>query len=465
MADRDVLVIGGGPGGYVAAIRAAQLGLTTSLIDDGPALGGTCLNVGCIPSKALLESSELYWAARNQFSDHGIEVSPELRLDAMMSRKERIVRELTGGVGLLMKKNDIEVIQGRGRLLGQGRVRVTDRDGAERELTSRHVILAMGSVPVALPELPFDEQLILSSTGALELERVPQHLVVVGGGAIGLELGSVWARVGSKVTVVELLDSIVPFADRRLARRLQKALESRGLEFQLGTRVTGAERTEHGLRVTIEDRDGEQQSMTCDRILVAVGRRPATAGQGLEDVGISLDDRGFVIVDEAGQTSVSDVWAIGDLVSGPMLAHRASEEGVAVAERIAGQPGFVDHTIIPNVVYTSPELAMVGRTEEQLKEEGVPYRAGRFSFRANGRAKSLGEEEGMVTILAHAETDRILGVHMLGPRVSELIAEAVVAMSFAGSAEDLARIVHAHPTLSEVVHESALAVDKRQING
>ncbi len=464
MGERDVVVIGGGPGGYVAAIRAAQLGLGVALVDDGPALGGTCLNVGCIPSKALLESSELYWAARHRFAGHGIHVEPRLDLAAMQERKRRIVAELTAGIGLLMKKHRIEVVRGRGRLLGPGRVAVPGPEG-ERLLECRHVILAMGSVPVELPGLPFDEERILSSTGALELPEVPEHLVVVGAGAIGLELGSVWARLGARVTVVEALDRIVPFADRQLARRLRKALEAQGLAFRLRSTVAAAVPAGEGLEVTVEGPEGAVETLSCDRLLVAVGRRPATAGQGLAEAGVRLDERGFVVVDGAGRTSVDGVWAIGDLTPGPMLAHRASEEGVAVAERIAGLPGHVDRDLIPSVVYTAPELAAVGRTEEELEAAGVPYRVGRFAFRANGRARSLGEVEGLVKVLAHAESDRILGVHMLGPRVSELIHEAVVAMAFAASSEDLARIVHAHPTLAEVVHEAALAVERRQIHG
>ncbi len=462
MADYDLVVIGGGPGGYVAAIRAAQLGLRTALIDDNPVLGGTCLRVGCIPSKALLESSELYWQAGHGFGDHGIGVGGlELDLERMMARKDAIVEQLTGGIGMLMKKNKVEVIAGRGRLLGTGKVEVTGTDGS-RELSAGHVILAMGSVPVELPNLPFDGRRVISSTEALELDKVPKRLLVVGAGAIGLEMGSVWARLGAEVTVVELLPQIVPFADRQLAQALQRELEGQGLAFKLSSRVTGAKVTSRTVTVTVQSEDGSE-TLKADRVLVAVGRRPNTRGQGLEEAGVELDERGFVRVDSY-RTSVDDVWAIGDLAPGPMLAHKASEEGVAVAERIAGQPGAFDASTVPNVVYTSPELATVGRTEEELKQAEIPYRTGRFHFRANGRAKALGEEAGMVKVLAHRDTDRILGVHMLGPRVSELIAEAVVAMEFAASSEDLARIIHAHPTLSEVVHEAALAVDRRAIH-
>jgi dihydrolipoyl dehydrogenase len=462
MADYDVVVIGGGPGGYVAAIRAAQLGLRAAVIDDNPVLGGTCLRIGCIPSKALLESSELYWQAGHRFGDHGIGVGGlELDLERMMGRKDAIVEQLTGGIGTLMKKNKVEVVGGRGRLLGTGKVEVTGTDG-RRELTTGHVILAMGSVPVELPDLPFDGRRIISSTEALELDKVPKRLLVVGAGAIGLEMGSVWARLGAEVTVVELLPQIVPFADRQLAQALQRELEAQGLAFKLSSKVTGAKVTSRTVTVTIESEDSSE-TLKADRVLVAVGRRPNTRGQGLEEAGVELDERGFVRVD-GYRTSVDSVWAIGDLAPGPMLAHKASEEGVAVAERIAGQPGAFDPATVPNVVYTSPELATVGRTEDELKQAEIPYRSGRFLFRANGRAKALGEEAGMVKVLAHRDTDRILGVHMLGPRVSELIAEAVVAMEFAASSEDLARIIHAHPTLSEVVHEAALAVDRRAIH-
>jgi len=462
MADYDLVVIGGGPGGYVAAIRAAQLGLRTALIDDNSVLGGTCLRVGCIPSKALLESSELYWQAGHGFGDHGIGVGGlELDLERMMARKDAIVEQLTGGIGMLMKKNKVEVVGGRGRLLGAGKVEVTGTDGS-RELSAGHVILAMGSVPVELPDLPFDGRRVISSTEALELDRAPKRLLVVGAGAIGLEMGSVWARLGAEVTVVELLPQIVPFADRQLAQALQRELEGQGLAFRLSSKVTGAKVTSRTATVTVESENGSE-TLKADRVLVAVGRRPNARDQGLEEAGVELDERGFVRVDSY-RTSVDNVWAIGDLAPGPMLAHKASEEGVAVAERIAGRPGAFDPATVPNVVYTSPELATVGRTEEELKRAETPYRTGRFHFRANGRAKALGEEAGMVKVVAHRGTDRILGVHMLGPRVSELIAEAVVAMEFAASSEDLARIIHAHPTLSEVVHEAALAVDRRAIH-
>lgn len=459
----DLVVVGAGPGGYVAAIRAAQLGLATALVDKRRSLGGTCLNIGCIPSKALLESSELYAGARHHLTDHGIEV-PEVRLDLarMMARKEKVVRELTDGVGLLMKKNKVKVLTGRGELTAPDRV-VVHGDGGPTELAAKNVLLAMGSEPLELPFLPFDGEKVVSSTEALSFAEVPGHLLVIGAGAVGLELGSVWARLGSKVTVVEMLPTVTPFADRQIAQMLARALGQQGLDIRLQSKVVAAEVGEQ-VTATVENAKGEQEQIACDRVLVSVGRRPCTESSGLETVGVELDGR-QVRVDDHFRTNLETVYAIGDLVRGPMLAHKAQDEGLAVAELVAGKAGHVNYDTIPNVVYTNPELAMVGKTEQELKEAGIPFKAGRFYFRANGRAKSMAQEEGLVKILAHAETDRILGVHMLGPRVSELIAEAVVAMEFAASSEDLALTVHAHPTLSEVVREAALAVDKRAIHG
>ena len=464
MESYDLLIVGAGPGGYVCAIRAAQLGLETALVEKHSSLGGTCLNVGCIPSKALLESSELYAAAHHSFADHGI-VAQGLALDLpqMMARKGRIVKELVDGVAMLMKKNKVAVHTGRGVLTAPGRVTVHAGD-REEELAAKAVCLATGSEAVELPFAPFDGERIVSSTEALSFAEVPGSLVVIGAGAVGLELGSLWNRLGAKVTVVEMLPIIAPFADKQVAGSLERALAAQGLEFHLESKVTEIKSLETGARVSFEDKDGNSQKVECDKVLVAVGRKPNTQGSGIEDLGIELDEQRRIKVDEHFRTNVEGVYAIGDLVRGPMLAHKAEDEGIALAELLVGRAGHVNYGAIPNVIYTEPELAMVGRTEVELKEAGVPFSVGRFKFRANGRAKGLGLLDGMVKILAHKETDEILGVHMVGPRVSELIAEAVVAMEFQASAEDLARTCHAHPTLSEVVREAALAVDKRAIH-
>ncbi len=462
----DVVVIGSGPGGYVAAIRAAQLGLKTCIVEKYPSLGGTCLNVGCIPSKALLESSELFAVARDKMADHGVVLGAEPGLDlaAMQARKARIVTELTDGVAGLMKKNKIQMIRGHGSLLDAHTVKVAG-DEKQDTVTAANVILASGSKAVELPFLPFDDERVVNSTGALAFEEVPARLAVIGAGAVGLELGSVWRRLGAEVTVVEMLPQITPFADRQLAKALQRSLKGQGVDIRLKTRVTGAEVDEGGVTLTLEkDKAKEPESLRCDRVLVAVGRRPYHEGMGLEAAGVELEDGGRVKVDGHLRTSLPGVYAIGDLVRGPMLAHKAEDEGVAVAERIAGKPGHVNYDAIPSIVYTEPELASVGLSEEAAKASKVKYKVGRFLFRANGRAKALGAEEGMVKILADAKTDRLLGVHMVGARASEMIAEAVVAMEFGGSAEDLARSVHAHPTLSEIVKEAAMAVDGRSIH-
>lgn len=461
----DVAVIGSGPGGYVAAIRSAQLGLKTALIEKDPRLGGTCLNVGCIPSKALLESSELFYAAANNFSTHGILVEKAgLDLGKMMSRKDRIVKELTDGIGLLMKKNKIAVIPGMGSLSGPGRVRI-DGGGESRDIEAKSVILAMGSVPVELPFMKFDGSNIITSTEALSFEKVPERLLVVGAGAIGLEMGSVWNRLGSEVTVVEMLPRVAPFADKQMSTVLQRALESQGMTFHLKSKVKGAQPEGDGLSVTFETEKGETRTVSCDKVLVAVGRRPLTDGAGLKEMHVTLDEQRRIEVDDRYRTNVPGVYAIGDLIRGPMLAHKASEEGVAAAEIIAGKPGHVNYNAVPNVVYTWPELAQVGLTEAEAKEKGLPVKSGRFYFKANGRAKSLGDEEGLVKVVANADTDRVLGVHIVGPRASDMIAEAVSVMEFAGSAEDVGRTIHAHPTLSEVVKEAALAVDRKAIHG
>jgi dihydrolipoamide dehydrogenase len=466
MADNsfDLVIIGAGPGGYVCAIRAAQLGLKTALVEKRHALGGTCLNVGCIPSKALLESSDLYEAAREQAAAHGIVLAEVgLNLETMLTRKSAVVKELTDGVAMLMKKNKVTVLNGRGMLVAPGKV-VVAGDGGDTEIEAKSICLAMGSEAIELPFLPFDGDRVVSSTEALDFSTVPKRLVVIGAGAVGLELGSVWRRLGAEVTVIEMLPTITPFADRQMSKALQRALADQGMVFHMETRVIAGKVLKKSVKLTIENAKGETEEISCDKVLVAVGRRPNTSGAGLETLGVALDEQGRVAIDDDFRTSVDGVYAIGDLVRGPMLAHKAEEEGIALAEELAGLPGHVNYEAIPNVVYTEPELAMVGRTEAELKEAGLKFNTGRFQFRANGRAKSLGQETGMVKILADRETDRILGVHMVGPRVSELIAEAALAMEFGASAEDLARTSHAHPTLSEVVREAALAVDKRALH-
>jgi dihydrolipoamide dehydrogenase len=465
MESFDLAVIGAGPGGYVAAIRAAQLGLGVALIEKEASLGGTCLNVGCIPSKALLESSELYYQARHAFPSHGITMgSVEFDLATMMARKEQVVGELTRGIGMLMKKNKIKVLTGLGRLAGQGRVAVRREDG-EEEIEAKNILLAMGSVPIELPFLPFDGKHVVTSTEALSFEHVPEQLVVVGAGAVGLELGSVWSRLGAQVTVIEMLPTVVPFADRQVSKALEKALTKQGLAFRLASKVTGAETDGDAIRVAVRNEKEESETITCDRVLVAVGRRPLTGGAGLEEAGVRLEENGRIAVDEQLQTRVPGVYAIGDLIHGPMLAHKAEEEGVALAEHIAGKPGHVNYRAIPNVVYTSPEVAQVGMTEEEAKAQGLPCKSGRYYFKSNARAKCMGQEDGLVKVISHAETDRLLGIHIIGPHASEMIAEAVAAFEFNGSAEDVARTVHAHPTLSETIKEAAMAVERRQIHG
>jgi dihydrolipoamide dehydrogenase len=454
----DLIVIGAGPGGYVAAIRAAQLGMKVACVDRGTALGGTCLNIGCIPSKALLDSSELYALAQGRFSRHGIQVGKlGLDLGAMMKRKDGVVKSLTDGVAYLFKKHKIAFVRGSARLSGPGKVMVSGADGKDSSLEARAIVLATGSEPASLPALPFDGTHIVSSTEALAFDKVPEHLIVVGGGYIGLELGSVWARLGSKVTVLEFLPRLVAGSDGELAAQLQKFLTRQGIEFHLDTKVTGAATQRGQVTVTAESK-GKKVTFTGDRVLVAVGRRPCTDGLGLEEAGVAPERTGRIKVDDAWQTSVPGIYALGDVIAGPMLAHKAMEEGIALAERLAGQKSAVNYAAVPSVIYTFPELASVGVTEEQVKEEGREYRVGKFPFSANGRARCLDEIEGFVKVIADARTDRLLGVHILGPRASDLIAEAVTTMEFSGSAEDIARIMHAHPTLSEAVCEAARAV-------
>lgn len=467
MADRyDLVVIGAGPGGYVAAIRAAQLGLKVACVEKRASLGGTCLNIGCIPSKALLDSSELYHLAVHRFAKHGIQVGAVgLDLAAMHARKDAVVKELTEGVRFLFRKQNIATLSGIGRVASPTSVVVKNNDGVETAVEAAHILLATGSAPINLPFLPFDGKVVVSSTEALTFAKVPDHLLVVGGGYIGLELGSVWRRLGAKVTVVEFLPRIVPLADSEIGQILHKSLVKQGLEFQMETKVTGAKVANGRALVTAETKDGKSLTFDCERVLVSVGRRAYTEGLGLEEVGVKVDPKtGKVGIDARFRTNVPTISAIGDLVDGPMLAHKAEDEGTAFAELLAGQAGHINYETIPSVIYTWPEMASVGITEEQAKERKVEYKVGKFPFVANGRAKAMDESEGMVKIIADARTDRVLGVHIIGPRASDMIAEAVTTLEFAGSAEDIARICHAHPTLSEAFREAALDVDARAIH-
>ncbi len=458
-ATHDLIVIGAGPGGYVAAIRAAQLGLNVACVESENALGGTCLRVGCIPSKALLESSARFAEARDTLSKHGVNVTGvSFDLAGMMRRKEDIVNGLTHGVAGLFKKNGITRYEGRGRITGPQRVVVEGTDGAA--LSAKHILIATGCASASLPNVEVDGLYVGTSTEALAYDAVPGHLAVIGAGYIGLELGSVWNRLGAKVTVLEYLDRILPGMDGELAAKARKIFEKQGMTFRVGCRVTGARKKGKGAVVEI---DGAAP-VTCDRVLLAVGRVPNTADLGLETVGIDTDSRGRIVVDERFRTSAEGVYAIGDVIPGPMLAHKAEDEGVACVENIVKGYGEVNYNAIPGIVYTHPEIASVGKTEEQLQQEGVPYRKGVFPYLANGRARCIGETEGFVKMLAHAETDRLLGVHILGAHAGDLIAEAAVAMEFDASSEDLARSCHAHPTLAEIVKEAALAVDERAIH-
>ena len=459
MSSYELVIIGAGPGGYVAAIRAAQLGIKTALVEKHSRLGGTCLNVGCIPSKALLESSHRYWSCMQNSSmeEHGIRLSGvELDLEKLMKRKQSVVDELTAGIAVLMKKNKVDVFIGRAHVQSAGRIAVSDCSDAD-EIEAKNIILATGARTVELPFLPFDGERVICSTEALAFSKVPRHLLIVGGGAIGLELGQVWSRLGAKVTVVEMLKHVAPFADRLPARLLTKALEAQGMDIRTSCRVTKAERSGDEMSVTIEDAKGEKELIHCDKLLVSVGRKPNTSGLGLEQVGVELDERGFVKVDEQLRTSASGIWAIGDLVPGPMLAHKAEEEGVAVVERIAGRGAHVDYGTVPSVVYTHPEFAMVGLTETQCKEKAIKTKAGRFYFKANGRAVAADDTDGLVQVLCDAAKGKILGVQIVGPGASEIIAEAVLALRHKMSAEDLGRTVCAHPTFSEALKEAALA--------
>jgi dihydrolipoamide dehydrogenase len=457
MPDRyDLVIVGAGPGGYVAALRAAQLGMKVACIDKDRALGGTCLNVGCIPSKALLDSSELFYLAKNRFSRHGIQVpGVELDLPRMLARKAQIVKSLNDGVAFLFRKNKITFVHGTARLLGKGNVRV--EGDQPTVLEGGAILLATGSEPAPLPFLPFDGKQVVSSTEALSFPEVPAHLVVIGAGYIGLELGSVWSRLGSQVTVLEFLPKILPANDGELAGQLHRMLERQGLALHTGTKVTGADRDAGTVTVHAE-KEGKTLSFAGDKVLVSVGRRPCSTNLGLDQAGVRLEERtGKVLVGDHWETTAAGVYAIGDLIAGPMLAHKASEEGIAVAEHLAGKGGHVNYGAIPSVIYTHPELAAVGLTEEQAKEAGRPYKVGKFSFQANARAKCLDEAEGLVKVITDAETDRVLGVHILGPRASDLIPEAVLALEFRATAEDIARTCHPHPSLSEAVGEAARA--------
>ena len=466
----DVIVIGGGPAGYHAAIRAAQLGLKTACLDawtgaDGKAaLGGTCLNVGCIPSKALLDSSKQFWNLTQHFDVHGISAKdPAIDVKTMIGRKDKIVKQFTGGVAMLFKGNKITSFLGSGKLLQDRRVEITAPDGGKQTIAGTNVVIATGSAPIELPFAKFDGKHIVDNAGALAFDAVPKRLGVIGAGVIGLELGSVWRRLGAEVTILEALPDFLGAADADVAKVALKELGKQGLKIELGARLSKAEIKKNEVHLTYAGKDGEKQ-LVVDKLLVAVGRRAYTDGLLGDGTGVKLDERGRVVVDEHCWTGADGVWAVGDCVRGPMLAHKGFEEGIMVAELIAGKAGHVNLDTIPWVIYTEPEIAWVGQTEKQLKDAGIPYKTGSFPFAAIGRAVAMNEPAGMVKMIAHAETDRILGVHLVGANVSELVAECVVAMEFKGSSEDLARIVHAHPTLSEAVHEAALAVDKRAIH-
>ena len=457
----DVIVIGGGPGGYVCAIRAAQLGLRTACVEMRDTLGGTCLNVGCIPSKALLQSSENFDEVSHHYKDHGIMVEGiKLDLARMQARKGEVVSANVKGVEFLFKKNKVTWLKGAGRITGPGAV---DVDGAAYQ--AKHIVIASGSESIPLPGVEIDEKRIVTSTGALELDRVPGHLVVIGGGYIGLELGSVWKRLGSDVTVVEFLDRLVPGMDSEVGKQFERTLGKQGIKFKLSTKVTGAKLGEKGVTLTLEPaKGGDAATLDCDVVLVAIGRRAYTEGLGLDTAGVKLDERGRVIVDVHWSTNIPGIYAIGDVIAGPMLAHKAEEEGVAIAECIAGQAGHVNYGVIPGVVYTWPEVASIGLTEDALKQQGTKYKVGKFPFTANGRARAMGSTEGFVKILADADTDLLLGAHIIGPDAGTLIAELATAMEFGASAEDVARICHAHPSLSEAVKEAALAVEGRALH-
>ena len=461
----DLIVIGSGPGGYVAAIRAAQLGLKTACVESRETLGGTCLNVGCIPSKALLVSSEKYSEATHGLAQHGVKISDvALDLPAMMGHKSKVVKDNTAGIEYLFKKNKIDWLKGRGRIVAAGQVEVVGKGGTQT-YAAKKILIATGSESMPLNGITVDEKKIVTSTGALELAAVPKSMVVIGGGVIGLELGSVWQRLGTKVTVVEFLDRILPGMDGEVSKTMQKVLAKQGMEFKLSTKVTSAVADGKGVSVSLEAAaGGSAEKMQVDVVLLAIGRRPYTEGLGLEAVGVKMDERKRIVTDKHFETNVKGIFAIGDVIVGPMLAHKAEDEGVVCAEMMAGQSGHINYDAIPGVVYTWPEAASVGKTEEELKKAGVTYKAGKFPFSANGRARAMGETEGFVKILADAKTDRVLGAHIVGPDAGTLIAELAMAIEFGASSEDIARTCHAHPTLNEVVKEAALAVDGRPLH-
>ena len=464
----DVIIIGSGPGGYVCAIKAAQLGLKVAVVEKRPTFGGTCLNIGCIPSKALLHASEMFAHASHGMESLGVEINkPTLNLEKMMAHKDATVKSNVEGVAFLFKKNKIESFIGHGKLLGEGKMSVTGDDGKTQELEAKNIVIATGSDVAGIPgvKVDIDETIIVSSTGAIKLEKVPEHMIVVGGGVIGLEMGSVWSRLGAKVTVIEYLDKILGGMDGEVSKQFQRILAKQGMDFKLSAKVTGVEKSDSGAKVTFEPvKGGDAETLDADVVLISTGRKPFTEGLGLEDAGVVLDERGRVRTDNHYQTNVPGVYAIGDVIVGPMLAHKAEDEGVALAEIMAGQAGHVNYDVIPSVVYTQPEVASVGKTEEELKADGVKYKAGKFPFTANGRARAMQAQDGLVKVLADAETDRVLGVHIVGLGAGELIHEAAVLMEFGGSSEDLGRTCHAHPTMSEAVKEAALATFGKPIH-
>jgi dihydrolipoamide dehydrogenase len=460
----DLIMIGGGPGGYVAAIRGAQLGLKTACVESRKTLGGTCLNVGCIPSKALLESSHHYSRAKHEFAGHGISFSNlSFDLNAMIQRKNDVVTGITGGVDFLFKKNKVDWIKGTGSIIGAGLVEVKHDDQSKTKFEAKNIVIATGSSPIEIPAAKFDHTLICDSTDALNWTSVPKHLAVVGGGVIGLEMASIWSRLGAKVTIIEALDKLLGGMDLGLSQALQKILEKNGFKFELKSQLISTEVVRSSVQLKAK-RGDEVITVEADKVLVAVGRRAFTEHLGLQNIGVAVDERGRVVVSKHYMTNVQGVYAIGDVIAGPMLAHKASEEGIACAEMIAGKAGHVNYEAIPGIVYTWPEVASVGATEEELKSKNIKYKKGQFNFRANGRAKAMGDSEGFVKILADEKTDRLLGVHIIGPNASELISEAAIAFEFGASAEDLARAVHAHPTLAESIKEASLGVDGRMIH-
>lgn len=465
MNQMDVIIIGAGPGGYVAAIKAAQLGFKVACIEKRETLGGTCLNVGCIPSKALLHSSEKFEDAKLHFKDHGIDASVKLDLAKMLGRKDQVVKDLTAGIAYLFKKNGVTHVQGSASFKDASTLIVTKKDGKKEEWSAKHIIIATGSEIMSMPGVEIDEKQVVSSTGALTLSKVPNHLVVVGGGYIGLEMGSVWRRLGAKVTVVEFADRIVPAMDLEVGKALHKVLEKQGMNFKLGTKVTKVVKDKKGVVLSVEPAaGGKAETFDCDVLLMSIGRRPNTDNLNLEAIGITKDERGRIPVDKHFKTSVAGVYAIGDVIDGPMLAHKAEEEGVALVEMLAGQAGHVNYDVIPAVVYTHPEVATVGKTEEELKKAGISYKAGKFPFAANSRAKANGDTDGFVKILACDKTDMIYGVHIIGAHAGTMIAQAAVAMEFKAASEDLARTCHAHPTANEAIKEAALATFFKPIN-